>query len=349
MIASSESDDSGLGNPGRMARLGLRSKRIERINPGSVCDIYNGCESVFHGMTNSRIERQELPSPRYTYGGDDYVFVEVAEAMSFDANFTAQAITQEIRSRDRDDLIEVAPANASYLIQFDPERLHPDDLIEELKELGEEIDISEYRWEARVFDFPILYQDPWTHETLMQFRDRHQDPDATDLEYSAQINGFEGVQAFIDAHSGAPHMVTMVGFVPGLPWCFQMVPREEQIEVPKYRQPRTDTPGRAVGFGGAFTAIYPVRGAGGYQLYGRTPLEVLDVDQNLPDFQESMVLPNPGDILDFRQIDREEYDAIREEIEAGTYEYTYETVEFRPDEFFRRPHEYNRELVEAIE
>lgn len=300
-------------------------------------------------MAGSSIERTELPSPRYEYGGDDSIFVELDQAMSFEANFKAQAITQELRNRDRSDLIEIAPANASYLIQFDPDELHPDDLIEDLKTLETEIDLTEYEWDARVFDFPVFYNDPWTHETLMKFRDRHQDPDATDLEYSARINGFDSVDAFIDAHTGAPHLVSMVGFVPGLPWTFQMVPQDEQIEVPKYEQPRTETPGRAVGYGGAFTAIYPVKGAGGYQLYGRTPLEVLDVDQDLLDFTETMVLPNPGDILKFRQIDRDEYDHIREEIEDGTYEYEYGHIEFAPEEFFENPKQYNQQLLEVIE
>lgn len=299
-------------------------------------------------MATDGIGRQELPSPRYEYGGDDYVFVELDEAMSFDANFKAQAITQEIRQRDLDGLIEVAPANASYLIQFEPGKLTPDELIDELRVLEDEIDITNYQWEAAVYDIPVLYEDPWTHETLMDFRERHQDPDATDLEYSARINDFDSVEAFIDHHAGAPHMVTMVGFVPGLPWCFQMRPREEQIEVPKYEQPRTATPGRAIGFGGAFTAIYPVQGAGGYQLYGRTPVEVLDVDQQLADFEESMVLPEPGDMFSFRKVDRDEYDAIREEIEAGTYRYTKGSIEFEPEEFFTDPEGYNERIMEVV-
>jgi urea carboxylase len=233
-------------------------------------------------------------------------------------------------------------------LHFDPDEIAPTALVDELKQIAAETDLSEYEWNTRVIDVPVLYQDEWTHETLMRFRDNHQDPDATDLEYSARINGYETAQDFIDAHAGAPHMVTMVGFVPGLPWCFQMVPESRQIEVPKYVQPRTDTPSRAVGFGGAFTAIYPVQGAGGYQLYGRTPVEVLDVDQELADFEESMVLPNPGDILNFRQIDREEYDAIREEVEDGSYRYTMEEVAFSPEEFFADPDGYNERLVEVL-
>jgi urea carboxylase len=299
-------------------------------------------------MTDERIERTELPEPRYEFGGDDHVFVELDEAMSFDANLQAMAVTQQIDERDIAGVNEICPANASYMVQFDPDTIHPETMIEKLKEIAAETDITEYSWKTRAITIPVLFDDPWTHETLMQFRDHHQDPDVTDLEYSARINGFDTAEEFIDAFVGSPHMVTMVGFVPGLPWCFQMVPESEQLEVPKYVQPRTNTPSRAVGFGGAFSVVYPVQGAGGYQLYGRTPVEVLDVDQQLPAFHDSMVLPNPGDILNYRRIDREEYDAIREAVEDGTYEYTIEAIEFIPDEFFEAPYEYNEELMEAV-
>lgn len=294
------------------------------------------------------MERMTLPEPRYEHGADDYVFVELAQEMSLEANFKAMSITKQLRQEDLGGVTEICPANASYLVRVEPDILDPSDIIERLRTLDEEIDTTEYTWDARVIDVPILYDDPWTHETLLKFRDRHQDPDATDLEYAARINDFDSVEAFVEAHAGAPHMVTMVGFVPGLPWCFQMVGRDRQIEVPKYVQPRTETPARAVGFGGAFTAIYPVQGAGGYQLFGRTPVEVFDGDQSLPDFQDSIVFPNPGDILNFRAIDREEYDAIREEVEAGTFRYTYETTEFDPAAFYADPDGYNNDLQELI-
>jgi urea carboxylase len=297
---------------------------------------------------SEEIQRVDLPEPRYEFGGDDHVFVELDQEMSFEANFLAMAITQQIRTHDVDGITEICPANASYLVRFDPDVAAPTEVVAELRAITDETEIAEYSWRARVIDFPVLYRDPWTLETQMQFRDRHQDPDATDLEYCARINDFDSVDDFVAAHAGAPHMVTMIGFVPGLAWCHQMVPRDEQIEAPKYEQPRTDTPARAMGFGGAFTTPYPVQGAGGYQLFGRTPLEVLDVNQRLPDFEESMVLPNPGDIFNFRRIDREEYDDIREQVEADDYEYTIEEVEFSPEEFFEAPHEYNAELTEVL-
>ena len=134
----------------------------------------------------------------------------------------------------------------------------------------------------------------------MRFRDHHQAPEGTDLEYVTRINGFKTEQEFIEAHHGSPYYVSMVGFVPGLPWCFQMVGPERQLEVPKYLTPRTDTPALALSHGGAFAAIYPVQGPGGYQLFAMCPVPIFDPKEELPDFQDSFVIFRVGDILKIR-------------------------------------------------
>src|SRR5438552_2312664 len=82
--------------------------------------------------------------------------------------------------------------------------------------------------------------------------------------------------AFVFVDFGTPYWVSMIGFVPGTAWCFQMVSRDRAIQAPKYVRPRTDTPERAVSHGGVFVAIYPVRGPGGYQLLGMTPVPIYD-------------------------------------------------------------------------
>ena len=101
----------------------------------------------------------------------------------------------------------------------------------------------------------------------------------------------------------------MVGFVAGLPFLYQMVPRERQLEVPKYVRPRTDTPKQTVGHGGCFGCIYSVRGAGGYQMFGDHAGADLRPAQALPDFEDFVCFFEPGDIVKFEPIDRERYDA----------------------------------------
>lgn len=292
----------------------------------------------------------ELPPAHYDYGGDEFVFVELDRAMSLEANFKAMAITSALRAENMEGVLDICPSNASYLIRVDPDRLHPAELVQHLERLERSVAplAPDKTVQTRVVDVPVLYNDPWTHETLMRFRDRHQAPESTDLEYAARINGFDSVPELIEALSGAPFLVTMIGFVPGLPFCYQMVPRERQIEVPKYVRPRTDTPERAFGYGGAFSVVYPVRGAGGYQLFGLAPAPVFDLSQSLPDFHDNIVFPRPGDILRYRSIDQAEFDSVRAEVERGTFRYRIREFEFVPARFLADPDGVNAEILEAL-
>jgi urea carboxylase len=140
----------------------------------------------------------------------------------------------------------------------------------------------------------------------------------------------------------------MIGFVPGLPFTFQLTSQDKQIEVPKYVRPRTFTPERAFGFGGAFAVIYPVQGAGGYQLFGTAAAPILDVEQKLPDFEDSMVYFQQGDILRFRNITMEEYEDIRKEVEAGRFQYHTRELTFTPKEVMRDPEEFAGKVMRRL-
>ncbi|MEB3101784.1 5-oxoprolinase subunit B family protein [Ferviditalea candida] len=284
--------------------------------------------------------------PRYSYGGDEFIFVEMDEAMSLDANFRAMSITRTLKEKEIPGIMDICPSNASYMVRFIPEEIHPDKLIGELKQIEKSIQsLNDFEIHARIVDVPILFDDPWTHEALMRFRDRHQDPNSTDLEYAARINGFKSKQDLIQAISDSPFLVSMVGFVPGLPWCYQMVPREQQIEVPKYVRPRTYTPERAFGFGGAFAAIYPVQGAGGYQLFGVAAAPIYQKEQTLPDFRDSLVFPKQGDIFRFRSISMDEFEAVRTKVENGTFKYLTKEITFTPDEVIENPRKFSETVL----
>lgn len=287
-------------------------------------------------------------SSRYTFGGDEHIFVEVDEAMSLEAFFVSLSMTNAVRDANIQGVTEICPANASFQIKFDPDVIHPNDLMAELKRLEETAESAEPVLDTRIVEIPVYYQDPWTHETLMRFRERHQDPNATDIEYAAEINGFENVEKFIEAHSGAPWFVSMVGFVSGLPFLYQMVDRPRQIEVPKYLRPRTDTPRLTVGYGGCFSCIYSVRGAGGYQMFGITPMPIYDPEQKVSYLKDFMVFFKPGDIVKWKPINREEYDAAVEEVQAGTFAPRIKNVRFSLDEYNADIDGTNAKLMEAL-
>ncbi len=286
---------------------------------------------------------------RYSFGGDEHIFVEVDDAMSLEAFFVSLAITNAVRDAKIDGVTEICPANASFQIRFDPDVIRPDRLLDILREMEREAEMAESRLNTRIIEIPVYYQDPWTHETLMRFRERHQDPEATDIEYAARINGYGDVAAFIKAHSGAPWFVSMVGFVSGLPFLYQMVDRRRQIEVPKYLRPRTDTPKLTVGYGGCFSCIYSVRGAGGYQMFGITPMPIYDPRQEISYLWDFMVFFRPGDIVKWSPIDRDAYDAAVEDVRAGRFEPRMKDVVFDLERFNADIDGTNKMLMEALD
>jgi urea carboxylase len=287
-------------------------------------------------------------STRYSFGGDEHVFVEVDEEMSLEAFFKSLSLTNAVRASSIRGVTEVCPANASFQVKFDPDVIAPDDMLTELKRLEAAAAKAESRIRTRIIEIPVFFRDPWTTETLMRFRERHQDPKSTDIEYAARINGYDSVDAFIAAFTGSPWFVSMVGFVAGLPFLYQMVERERQIEVPKYLRPRTDTPKLTVGFGGCFGCIYSVRGAGGYQMFGITPMPIYDPKQEISYLRDFMVFFKPGDIVKWKAIAREEYDAAVAEVEAGRFSPLIREVTFDLDEFHRDVDGYNRKLDEVL-
>lgn len=287
---------------------------------------------------------------RLSFGADEFVFVELSEAMSLGRTLQVIAITDELRHRNLTGLLDVCPAHVSYMLRVAPEVLDPRTLVQTLDAIHAACGSTGHvSIRGRLIEIPVLYRDPWTVETLMRFRDRHQAADMDDLEYSARANGFHDVRDLVDAHSASPWIATFIGFMPGNAECYQLVPSDRQLQTPKYLRPRTDTPERALGHGGAFTTIYPVRGAGGFQLFGRSAVPVFDPKQTLVDFAERIVLPRSGDIFKYRPIDMDEYEAIRRQVEDGSYRYRIHEVDFDLAQFTQAPDSYVRGMLEVLD
>ncbi len=281
---------------------------------------------------------------RYSFGGDEHLFVECSEEMSLEAFFKSLSMAKGVRESGIRGVTEICPANASFQVKFDPDVIHPDDILKEVQAIEGAAEKAEPVLKTRIVEIPVFYNDPWTHETLMRFRERHQDPTGTDLDYGARINGYGSVDDFVAAHSGSPWFVSMVGFVAGLPFMYQMVERQRQIQVPKYLRPRTDTPRLTVGHGGCFGCIYSVRGAGGYQMFGITPMPIFDPTQTTSYLSDFMVFFRPGDIVKFKPIDRDAYDQAVEDVDKGRFFPPIREVSFDLREFQKDIDGYNAKL-----
>ena len=73
-----------------------------------------------------------MSAVRYSFGGDEHVFVELDEEMSLEAFFKGMAICGELQKRGIAGVSEICPANASYLVRFDPDIIRPDAMLRTL-------------------------------------------------------------------------------------------------------------------------------------------------------------------------------------------------------------------------
>ena len=128
-----------------------------------------------------------------------------------------------------------------------------------------------------------------------------------------------------------------------------LVEHEKQLQVPKYLAPRTDTPKLTIGHGGCFCALYSVRGAGGYQMFGVAAAPIFDPEQRGPDFEDFMIFFKPGDLVKFRPIEESEYDEIQKQVETGTYSFKQVPVRFDLERALSEGPSYNVELMEALD
>ncbi|SIT71477.1 5-oxoprolinase subunit PxpB [Edaphobacillus lindanitolerans] len=121
---------------------------------------------------------------------------------------------------------------------------------------------------------------------------------APDLEFVAAHNGLTEEEV-IQIHSGGSYDVKMIGFAPGFPFLGGL---DERIAAPRRPSPRLEIPARTVGIAGTQTGVYPIGTPGGWQLIGRTPVDLFLPDEEIPS------LLRAGDQVKFRPISREEFE-----------------------------------------
>lgn len=135
---------------------------------------------------------------------------------------------------------------------------------------------------ARVVEIPVCYGGEY----------------GPDIEFVAEHNHLS-VEEVINIHTQAEYLVYMIGFCPGFPYLGGM---DERIATPRRTTPRLKIPARSIGIAGNQTGGYPISTPGGWQIIGRTP-----IDMFRPDNQEEPSLLKSGDIVKFISISEKEY------------------------------------------
>ncbi|MBW7474437.1 5-oxoprolinase subunit PxpB [Paenibacillus oenotherae] len=135
----------------------------------------------------------------------------------------------------------------------------------------------------RLIDIPVCYGGAYG-------------PDLQEAAERAELS----VQSFVELHASPEYTVAMIGFMPGFPYLTGL-PRE--LSQPRKASPRSRVPAGSVGIAGGQTGIYPFSSPGGWQLIGRTPMELFRSAEEEPS------LLRAGDRIRFVPIGKQQMEA----------------------------------------
>jgi len=181
----------------------------------------------------------------------------------------------------------------SLAIIYDPLIVHPDDLIDQLMQLGEQQGQT-HTSPVKILELPVNYGG-------------ESGPDLLDV---AKMTGLEP-KAVIDLHQSTEFSVYMLGFLPGFAF---LGDTPAPLHLPRRSEPRTRVPAGSVAIAMQLTGIYPWDSPGGWHIIGRCPVPLFDGNQDPP------TLFSAGDIIKFRAIENDEYDAINAQRHGGKFD-----------------------------
>ena len=218
--------------------------------------------------------------------GDCAVSVEFGQEISLEINHKVMALKMVLEREPIRGIVELIPTYCSLLIQYDPMELRYGQLRDRLEALVTQLDEVEMP-PKQVVEIPVAYGGEYG-------------PDLGEVARAHNISEEE----VIKLHSEPEYPIYMLGFVAGFPYLGGM---NKAIATPRKKSPRLKIEAGSVGIAGEQTGIYSVESPGGWQIIGRTPLKLYDVNRNEP------VLLKAGQYIKFKPITKEEFRAMENE------------------------------------
>lgn len=213
--------------------------------------------------------------------GDSALTVEFGNEISEELNLRSIGLANYLNTASFPGLIEACPAYSSTTIFYDPvvvRNAFPNfqTAFEAVKSIAvEALEVSSIgaQLPGRLIEIPVRFNPEF----------------GLDLNEITKKTGFT-TKEFISIFTGRNYRVYMLGFLPGFAY---MGDADERIAVPRRESPRVKVPKGSVGIAGRQTGIYSFDSPGGWQIIGRTDVELFSKDGG------SLLMP--GDEVRFLQ------------------------------------------------
>ena len=207
--------------------------------------------------------------------------VEFGSEISEPLNDAAMNLAEYFDANRFPGFVEAVPAIASLTIFY---KLH-----EVRQNLPENKTAFEFVKNAVEKAATGLADKPRVNSRVVEIPVSFREEDALDLQFiaeSREVSTDEVIKIFLSKL----YRVYMLGFLPGFPY---MGIVDERIAVPRKPSPRLIVPKGSVGIAGQQTGIYPRESPGGWQIIGRTEIELITPDETSPCYF------HPGDTVRF--------------------------------------------------
>ena len=168
------------------------------------------------------------------------------------------------------------------LIQFDPINTNKNKLLKYLHSINLN-NIDKIKRKNKIINIPICYDAPHSF-------------DINELSYKNNILN----EVIISEHLKTLFHVYMIGFIPGLPFLGNI---NFNFATPRKLSPRLEVPRGSVGIVDNLCVIYPQNTPGGWNIIGRTPIELFNKKS------KNHSLLKPGYKVKFKKISIEEFNS----------------------------------------
>lgn len=216
--------------------------------------------------------------------GDSAILISFGHSINEYTNTKVLAAFAKIREQAINGILDVIPAYCSLTICYDPLlvtnclpfKFYSDKLTPVLRSLEDRVTPK-----GRSIQVPVCYSTGY----------------GLDLEKIAEIKKMD-MEEIVQIHCSKSYRVYMLGFLPGFAYMGEV---NEHLAMPRLAQPRPLIEAGSVGIANTQTGIYPLDSPGGWQIIGKTPLQIFNKHQDDPTFFR------PGDEVQFYSISAHEF------------------------------------------